>query len=89
MIFSVDFPTEIEKALERQAAASGVDVPTFVRQLVTERVAIGEQRDVDDASRKQTGSQFAERLKRWIDLHPTGVSIVDDSRESIYRGREE
>jgi plasmid stability protein len=86
MQLNVSLPTEIENALRRRAAAAGMDLETFVTNVVTEEVA-EEPMPTPRASR--SSAKYAERLKAWIDLHPVLDHVIDDSRESIYAGRGE
>ncbi len=85
MNVSVSFSDKIEGALRRQAAAVGKDVATFVQEIVTEQVAEIESESTANNSREG----FAERSAAWIKLHPVLDHAIDDSRESIYSGREE
>ena len=68
------------------ALAAGLDVETFVTNVVKDEVA-------DDIAmqprRRMSHEEFRARLQRIIDLHPVSHHFVDDSRESIYAGRGE
>lgn len=85
MNVSIYFPEEIEQSLRSRAAASGQDVETFVRQLVTQQLL----EDEPAAARQTSVAEFEKRLDAWINLHPKLDHAVDDSRESIYAGRGE
>ena len=82
MNVSVSFPNEIEIALRLRAAATGQDVESVVRQLVTESLQDSESVPPESAN----PSEFARRLELWIALHPVLQHAIDDSRESIYAG---
>lgn len=86
MTLTISLPTEIELALRERALAVGLDVETFVTNVVKDEVA-------DDVAmeprRRMSHEEFRARLQRIIDLHPVSHHFVDDSRESIYAGRGE
>jgi hypothetical protein len=86
MNLNIDLPAEIEGTLREQAAAAGQDVPTFVREILTERLA---QEVATESPRTASHEEFMDKLRRIIDLHPVSTWMVDDSRESIYGGRGE
>lgn len=85
MNVSINFPAEIESALRRRAAAAGQDVETFVQRVVAENLV---QEPEVTAARSASLVEFAKRLESWIALHPVLDHAIDDSRESIYAGRE-
>jgi len=85
MNVSINFPAEIETTLLRRAAAAGMDVETFVKEFVTERLA----EEVPPPAKAASHAEFMARLRGIIDLHPKSNGLVDDSRESIYAGRGE
>ena len=86
MSIQVDFPADIEQTLQQRALAAGVDVATFVRAVVTEKL---EEEMTTDTKQKSSHDEFARRLQSWVELHPVRENVVDDSRESIYAGRGE
>ncbi len=83
MIIKIELPPEMESALKDRAAAVGQGVDEFVRRVIVQQLEEEEapQPDTDIA-------HFSERLRAWIALHPVLDHPVDDSRESIYEGRE-
>lgn len=87
MTLQIDLPPELEARLREEAAAAGKDVATFAREAIEETVAPrGDSRsEYPRLSREQ-------RLAEWrtwtASARPLGY-MVDDSRESIYEGREE
>lgn len=96
MNLNVDFPAEIEQALQLQAARAGMDLSAYVRELVTEQLthqpspALDDQPESADEmqQRRSTRDEFQSRLQAIIAMHPRS-GHVDDSRESIYVGRGE
>jgi hypothetical protein len=85
MNVNIELPSEIESQLCRSAAAAGTDVPTFVKQLLTERLSQEEKagdRTLDDPN------GFEERQNAWVKHFPVLDHAIDDSRESFYEGRE-
>ncbi|MDZ4684248.1 MAG: hypothetical protein SH850_04110 [Planctomycetaceae bacterium] len=85
MNVNLELSAEIESTLRRQAAASGVDVATFVSEVVTERLAAEPQPMMRAASHEE----FMAKLRRIIDRHAGFTGQMDDSRESIYAVRGE
>ena len=85
MNIQVDFPADIEQTLQQLALASGVDVATIVRTVVTEKL----EEELKPAESESTHESFKSRLQAIVDLHPASTGHVDDSRESIYAGRGE
>lgn len=85
MTVNISFPAEIEATLVRRAAAAGKDVETFVKEFITERLSEENPPPEKSASHEE----FMSKLQRFIDLHPASNGSMDDSRESIYAGRDE
>lgn len=81
MNVSIDVSAEIMDELSRQAADEGVDVPTFVREVVEERL----KSDHDRTTLRRSARDFDRLLDEIIELHPVTRTFVDDSRQSIYR----
>jgi hypothetical protein len=86
MNLSISFPSEIERTLERRAAAAGQDVAAFVQQAVKEKLAEDEESELP---RKRSKEEFRQWLAELIELFPESDHPIDDSRESIYQGRGE
>jgi hypothetical protein len=84
MNVSINFPEAIETNLRRRAAAAGMDVATFVQEVVSERLA-----EDSMPTRAQSHEEFLSKLQGIIALHPKSSGFVDDSRDSIYAGRGE
>lgn len=89
MTLQIELPVAIEAALLARAAAEGKDVSTFVTEVVAERLATP-QTETEAMSRRAVRSPqgFAERLQKWIDMHPRLERPIDDDRASFYTGRE-
>jgi len=77
-------PTE-EQAAARLAETAGVDIGTLVRNLVREEILAG---NLDASLPPAEPSEWQEKLRQCIALHNPGNPNMDDSRESIYAGRE-
>ena len=98
MNLNVEFPAEIEQALQLQAARAGMDLSAYVRELVTEQLTHQPSSALDDPPESAddmqerrsavTRDEFQSRLQAIIAMHPRS-GHVDDSRESIYAGRGE
>jgi plasmid stability protein len=85
MTLTITFPEELERTLLSRAAASGQDVESFVRKVVAESLS-------EDSGTVPTSdlsaAEFRSRLEAWIASHPVLDHAVDDSRDSIYSGRD-
>lgn len=84
MTLNLRLSSETEVRLREQAATSGLDLEAFVLQAVIEKLG-----DAEPIALTRNGTDWAERLRECIDLHPVVTHYVDDSRESIYAGRGE
>jgi hypothetical protein len=84
MNINLELPPDVESTLRREAAASGLDVATFVSDVVTERLTAELP-----VPRAMSHEEFMARLRRVIALFAGPKRQMDDSRESIYAGRGE
>jgi hypothetical protein len=84
MDVSINFPDELENALRRMSAAAGIEIGTFVKQIVVERSA---EHHTHATSASISPQVFAERQAEWVKLHPILDHAIDDSRDSLYAGR--
>lgn len=85
MRIDLELPAEVEAILRRRATAAGIDLETFVRQVVIDSLVKDSSRPAAQAS----AAKFERRLEAWTALHPVLDHAIDDSRESIYEGRGE
>jgi hypothetical protein len=88
MTLQIELPVAIDAALLARAAAEGKDVSTFVTEAVAERLAVPETETLARARSVRSPEGFAERLQKWIDMHPRLKRPIDDDRASFYTGRE-
>jgi hypothetical protein len=84
MNLKIEIPDEIGSVMQKRAMAAGTDLATFLGRVVVENAnEVGSETraavSVDDFIRRQTA---------WVALHPHLDHAIDDSRESIYAGRE-
>ena len=86
MTLHIELPIEIEHAVRERALASGVDVATYVVNIVKDDVA---EELVTPRKRRMSHEEFRNRIDRLIASHGIRHGHVDDSRESIYAGRGE
>lgn len=84
MTLTLSLPAVLEARLHEQAAATGKDVSTLVREAVEEKFAAAPT-DPNDLPY----DQWLKRFNEWIASHKPVNHFVDDSRESIYAGRGE
>jgi hypothetical protein len=80
MNVSIDLSAEMMEELSRQAAVEGVDVPTFLREVVEEKLKSEDRMSI----RRRSPKDFDRLLDEIIKLHPVTTTFVDDSRDSIY-----
>lgn len=69
---------ESEDLLRALAEEAGVDVDSYVRQVIKQRLSEPVSGNGSDG--------FVDNLDEWIRLHPVRKGVADDSRESIYEG---
>jgi len=84
MTVQIHLPTELEAELRGRAAEAGVDVETFLTNAVTNQLRSAEE----TRPKKKSRNEFLAAIQAIIDKHPGFGDQVDDSRESIYSGRE-
>jgi hypothetical protein len=85
MTLNIHLPADVERTIRERASAAGVDLETYVTNIVKEEIAVAPE----VKSPVPPPSSYAERLQAWIALHPVLDHPIDDSRESIYAGRGE
>lgn len=82
---NLPLPPDIEARLRHEAAAAGVDLESFVAQILSDRLA-----DSHSTTGPPSLATTAERLeffRRFADRHPRRSQPADDSRETIYADR--
>jgi hypothetical protein len=84
MTLTIEFPAELEEALQQRAAEAGKDVVTYVMDAIVEQIEVDAPSAVD-----LSPEEFKRRLHEIIEKHGVHCGHVDDSRESIYAGRGE
>ncbi len=81
MTLTIRLSEEVELKLAQQASAEGVDVATFVEELVSQTILEA----CDQQTQPQLSpAEFTAQLKSIAAMHPASIGGVDDSRESIY-----
>lgn len=86
MTLQIHLPSELEAVIRERAIASGIDIETYVLNVMKDDVA---EELATPATRRMSHAEFQARLQRIIERHPVSQHVVDDSRESIYAGRGE
>jgi hypothetical protein len=84
MTLNVSFPVELEELLRRHAEEAGVDMATFVQRTVAEQLRSEEEA----VPLRRSPDEFMDAIQKIIDKLPGSGGMLDDSRESIYAGRE-
>lgn len=79
MTLKIDLPIDSEAALRARAAACGMDIESFVRIAIQEKLAEPVFADATNGT-----SRFRRALQSIIELHPVSSRLADDSRNSIY-----
>ncbi len=86
MTITLELKPEVEARVIEQAASRGVPVEDFLEFVIKEGLSSSEIRDS-----YRTLEEWEEALDEFADspAFDRAVSFVDDSRESIYRERED
>jgi predicted transcriptional regulator len=85
MALTLSFPPELEAKLRQRAAAEGKDPETLVREAVEQKLGAEQASPAHAKGFDEWRAEF----EAWVAGHPPVEHEVDDSRESIYRGRGE
>ena len=86
MTLNIQLPSGIEDAVRERALASGVDIETYIINMVKEDVLY----EIPSLpKRRMSHEEFRARLDRIIQSHGISNGHFDDSRDSIYAGRGE
>jgi hypothetical protein len=85
MTLTLSFPPELEAKLRQRAAAEGKDPETLVREAVEQKLGAEQPVPADAKGFDEWQAEF----NAWVASHQPIGHEVDDSRESIYRGRGE
>jgi hypothetical protein len=86
MTVTLELKPEVEALAIEQAASRGIQVKDFLESVIEDRLNSGEGDCV-----YQTAEEWETALDEFADSPAFGkaLSLVDDSRESIYRERED
>lgn len=84
MTIKISLSPALEDKLKERAAASGQDVAVVAAELIEQAIA-GNGGTALDLSPEQRAAEW----RSWAENHPRLGHSVDDSRQSIYRGRGE
>jgi hypothetical protein len=86
MIVTLELKPEVEARVVEQAASRGVPVEDFLESVIEDSLNGGEGQIA-----YRTPEEWEDALDEFADSPAFGraVSLVDDSRESIYRERED
>jgi len=83
---TISLPPNTEAKLLSQAAATGNDVPTLVREAIEEKLAVSVE------GLERSDQQWSAEFNAWMHevegragLYPPGY-VADDSREKLYDG---
>lgn len=87
MTVTLELKPEVEARAMEQAEAHGVPVEAFLESVIEENLSDGEAKSfAETASLEEWMREFQE----WVDSHDyITAPPADDSRESIYRERED
>ncbi len=77
----VNLPADLEKTLQKRASEAGVDLSTYVVQML--------RADELPQVPEVTDEQFTSGLAKLKAIHQNANPNFDDSRESIYGDRDE
>ncbi|MCU0708207.1 MAG: hypothetical protein MUF23_07950 [Pirellula sp.] len=79
MSLQITIPPQLEQAIAKRAADVGVDVQTYVVDILAESIS-------ESLIPPVLTSEFVAQLNRISELHKNAPGTFDDSRESIYSG---
>jgi predicted transcriptional regulator len=85
MTLSLSLSPELEAKLRQRAAAEGKDPETLVREAVEQKLGTEQPAPAHTKGFEEWRAEF----DAWVASHKPVGHEVDDSRESIYRGRGE
>jgi plasmid stability protein len=85
MTITVSVPQDVGQKLRARATETGKDVETLIREALEQQLANSSPTLPADAPYERWKLAF----DAWIKSHPAVENVVDDSRESIYAGRDE
>jgi hypothetical protein len=86
MVLTIELPEDIKAEVEQEAAARGVEISTYIRDVLKEKLA-ARSRLATNPSPPSTPNSPLHELWARLDATRTGVATqMDDSRESIYEG---
>ena len=82
MTLQIHLPSELEAVIRERAIASGIDVETYVLNVMKDDVID----ELPSPPRGESTEAFMSRLREMVLRHAVRSGHVDDSRESIYAG---
>ena len=88
MSITLELKPETEARAARAAAARGVPVETLLAEVIEENLNGGEEKPFHQTATTEEWEAALDELGKGIDFSPA-AAFVDDSRESIYRERED
>lgn len=83
MTLTLSLPPEIERRLQDNAKSKGISIENYALELLDQHTAFS------DLSKDFYSLPPDERVRQflaWAEDHDHITSVVDDSRESIYKG---
>jgi hypothetical protein len=87
MTLTIPLTPEAEARLRERAAESGKDPVTYAREVREENLTSSHGHEAVEATRPP--NQRVAEFLNWVASHRPVGHFVDDSRESIYEGRDE
>ena len=84
MNLNIEIPEDVGNVMRKRAEAAGIDLETFVGQVVIETA---KETDPEPLPKTKV-DEFVRRQNAWVKLHPRLDHAIDDSRDSFYAGRE-
>ncbi|GMU81014.1 MAG: hypothetical protein AMXMBFR47_08850 [Planctomycetota bacterium] len=89
MTIHIPLSSDAEARLREYAGAAGKPISAVIAEAIEEKLAIMEDESGERAGRPRSKEQWLKEFREWMDNHRPVSHFVDDSRESIYRGRDE
>ncbi|HEY8747193.1 MAG TPA: hypothetical protein VIM11_04415 [Tepidisphaeraceae bacterium] len=89
MHVTISLNPDHEKRLQRRAAAAGKDVSAYIEQLVDKELAATQSSDDSTPNQRVVAwDRWVTVMRQWGVEHLPEGHVIDDSRETIYDGRE-
>jgi hypothetical protein len=88
MSIILQLPPAIERVLREKAARNGQTLESYLQQLAERDAGLANGSAAEAVAMELTAAQWSAAWRAWAAGFPTLATVADDSRESIYAGRD-